>query len=428
MSTDDESLLGEYLDGELEPEQQQAVEASLATNPQFAEQGERLSYLHDLVANLSRPACPDIVPEVMRRVRQASLRRRPWTYRHSARRWGVVGIAVTAMAAIALLANFNLRDHDTIDNHFHGGAAPSSAPAVDNSSTPASNATITVKASHPDMLPVNVFGPEERAIALSTATAWPETQTEHERVRKLLDDPHLRRVFLVADQIGRPAEEQVASIVERTTHRDYFKITVSQGIVIDPRHPGRATVFAVVLDENELEPFRDRLKQTFSDRVQEDDINPAVAMQLADIGQVVSFPANPVGDLRILRSDLALRVSEAGEAGGQEPAPLAAIAEVNQPTVEQERSSPAAALARLGAIKQESGSPAVHLEVTSEKAANRVAHTPADDDQPGEAGNSRSKHRGAIEGAPRIARAHDIPPSNERHLVVLVWVSDTSSG
>ena len=101
----------------------------------------------------------------------------------------------------------------------------------------------------------------------------------------------------MTDQIGQPAEQQVASLVERTTHRDYFRITVSQGIVIDPLHPDKATVFAVVLDENELGPFRDRLKKTFSDRLQEDDVNPAVAMQLADIGQVVSFPANPIGDL-----------------------------------------------------------------------------------------------------------------------------------
>jgi hypothetical protein len=232
----------------------------------------------------------------------------------------------------------------------------------------------------------------------------------------------------VADQIGRPAEEQVASIVERTTHRDYFKITVSQGIVIDPRHPERATVFAVVLDENELEPFRDRLKQTFSDRVQEDDINPAVAMQLADIGQVVSFRANPVGDLRILPSDLALRVSESGEARNQESASLAAIAEVDQPTVEQERSAPIAALDRLETVKQETGSPAVHSRVTSDKAASIVAHAPADDEQHRQADNSRGTHGGAVEAAPRVALAHDIPLFNEHHLVVLVWVAGTSSG
>ena len=167
-------------------------------------------------------------------------------------------------------------------------------------------------------------------------------------MRKLLDDPHLRRVFLVADQIGRPAEPQIASLVEGTTHRDYFKITVSQGIVIDPRHPGKATVFAVVLDEIELGPFRDRLKKAFSDRLEEDDVDPAVAMQLVDIGQVVSFPANPIGDLMIPPSNLALRAPELGEPKNPEATLAAAAAEVNEPTAEQERSSPAAALDPCG--------------------------------------------------------------------------------
>ena len=127
-------------------------------------------------------------------------------------------------------------------------------------------------------------------------------------VGSLLDDRRLKRVFLVTDRIGEPAEPQVVSLVERTTHHDFYKITVSQGIVIDPRHPGKATVFALVLDPADLEPFGTRLRDTFKDRVEDNEIDPAIAMQLADIGQVVSLPPRPVAEVTILSSTMALRV------------------------------------------------------------------------------------------------------------------------
>jgi len=107
-----------------------------------------------------------------------------------------------------------------------------------------------------------------------------------------------------------------------------------------------------------------------SSRLQEDDVNPAVAMQLADIGQVVSFPAHPIGDLTIPRANLALRAPELGEPRSPDPALVAAASELDEPTAEQERSSPAAALKRSEEIKQR----------------------------------------------------------DERHLVVLVWIAGTSSG
>ena len=344
MSLDDESLLGTYLDGELEPEQRRAVESSLATDSRLAEKVQGLSSVRDLVANLSRPASPDVSPEVMRRVRQALLRRRPWTLDRRARRWAAAGLAASA-AAIALLPLLSLHRHGTAEAPFSAGAAHHNPPSGGNSPRPELPADMVARASHPASLPVNVFGPADTPSAVSVARAEQATETDdQERVRKLLVDPHLRRVFLVADHIGQPAEQQVASLVERTTHRDYFKITVSQGIVIDPRHPGKATVFAVVLDENELGPFRDRLKKAFSDRLQEDDVNPAVAMQLADIGQVVSLPAHPIGDLTIPRSNLAWRARELGEPKDPDPALVDAAAELDEPTAEQERSSPAAAL------------------------------------------------------------------------------------
>jgi hypothetical protein len=288
------------------------------------------------------------------------------------------------------------------------------------------------RASHLGSLPEDVFAPANTPSAIPTARAAQATEAnDQERVRKMLDDPQLRRVFLVADQIGQPAEPRVASLVERTTHRDYFKITVSQGIVIDPRHPDKATVFAVVLDENELGPFRDRLKKAFSERLQEDDVNPAVAMQLAEIGQVVSFPAHPIGDVTIPRANLALSVPELGAAQNPpDPALVAAASELDEPTTEQERSSPAAALERSAEIEPRAGAGGVaNLQEPGDKVAGAPARSSAAADvRLAPAGNSQNPRQAAAAAPLQGGTAGGLPRTDERHLVVLVWIAATSSG
>jgi hypothetical protein len=431
MSTDNESLLDAYLDGELDPAQRRAVEAALATDSQLAEQARGLASVRDLVANLSRPASPDVSAEVIRRVRRTSLQRRRWTLGRHARRWAAAGLAASA-AALALLALWPLHPHGPSQATLSAGPADHNPPSGEHSLRPELSPDMLARASHLGSLPEDVFAPADSPSAISTARAEQATEADdQQRVRKLLEDPQLRRVFLVADQIGQPVEQQVAALVGRTTHRDYFKITVSQGIVIDPRHPGKATVFAVVLDESELIPFRDRLKRAFSDRVQEDDINPAVAMQLADIGQVVSFPAHPIGDVMIPRANLALSVPELGAPQNPpDPALIAAASELDEPTAEQERSSPAAALPRPEDIKQRAGAGAL---ASSKKPGDKVAGAPepspaAVDVRLAHAGNAHNP-RQATAGAPaQGGTAGGRPRSDERHLVVLVWIAGTSSG
>jgi Putative zinc-finger len=431
MSTDYESLLGAYLDGELDPEQRRAVEAALATDSQLAGKARGLASVRDLVANLSRPASPDVSAAVMWQVRQASLQRRPWTLDRRARRWAAAGLAASA-AAIALLPLLPLHPHGPSQAALSPGPAQHNPPSGENSSRPEFSPDMLARASHLGSLPENVFGPANTPTAFSTARAEQVTEADdQQRVRKLLDDPHLRRVFLVADQIGQPVEQQVASLVGRTTHRDYFKITVSQGIVIDPRHPGKATVFAVVLDENELGPFRDRLKKAFSDRLQEDDVNPAVAMQLADIGRVVSFPAHPIGDVTIPRANLALSVPELGAPQNPpDPALVAAASELDEPTAEQERSSPAAALKRSAEIKQRSGGGAVaDSKEPGGKVAGAAEHAPAAVDvRLAHAGNSHDPRQAAAGAPVQGGTAGALARSDERHLVVLVWIAGASSG
>ena len=115
----------------------------------------------------------------------------------------------------------------------------------------------------------------------------PERPTK-QHIRKLLDSPNLHRVFIVTDVIGGDASERVDSLLQQTPRGEprYGRITVSQGIVIDPKHPDQATVFAVVMNEQELRQLREKLDETFPDDFEESVAEPGVVTQLADIGQV----------------------------------------------------------------------------------------------------------------------------------------------
>ena len=130
--------------------------------------------------------------------------------------------------------------------------------------------------------------------------------------------------------------------MEQTTQFNYYKITIAQGIVIDPRHPDEATVFALVVNPNELNSLRDRLWTVFRDRVEEAPVDPKVVTQLADIGHVQAYSPSPTADVVIPRESMAILAQ--AEEGGERPASEKSI-QRDRPTPEQERSSPAADLA-----------------------------------------------------------------------------------
>ncbi len=429
MSTDDESLLGAFLDGELETEQRLAVESSLSRDPHLAAMARGLASVRDLVAGLSRPTSPDVSLEVMRRVHRVSRGRRPWMLGRHARRWGVAAFAASALLAIVSWPLWHPGPHGAVQAPTPGGPVRHGPSMAVNTGQRVITPSIAASGHRPLSFPDDVFESEQTAGSLGVANSRHATKIDdQERVRKLLDDPHLRRVFLVTDVIGQPTEHQVASLVERTTHRDYFKFTLSQGIVVDPHHPGRATVFAVVLDENELVPFRDRLKNAFSNRLQEQDVDPAVAMQLADIGQVVALPANPIGDLIIPRSDLALRAPGLGDPKPAEPPPLAADDAGNEPTAEQERSSPATVIGRAPVTGQDAGNTVGNRVVSGDKRTGDPAQAPAGDDRHLAAAKSPDlRHPPVLSPAQEPADRSEAA-SAKRPLVVLVWIASTPAG
>ena len=106
-------------------------------------------------------------------------------------------------------------------------------------------------------------------------------------------------MLIVTDIVGGHADRQVGELLEKTPRRtaSFGRITVSQGIVIDPDHPGEATVFAVVMDDRELKTFQGELEQSFPSAVEESGPRPEVVTQLAEIGQVSILPGTTVADV-----------------------------------------------------------------------------------------------------------------------------------
>jgi hypothetical protein len=101
----------------------------------------------------------------------------------------------------------------------------------------------------------------------------------------------------VTDVLGSDAGDRVNALVERTPRAEpiYGRITFGPEIVIDPKHPNKAEVFALMLRDDELPRFKLRLTQAFPDAVEEADPDPVVITQLSEIGQlaVLTGPTDP---------------------------------------------------------------------------------------------------------------------------------------
>ena len=330
MLPDDESLLSAYLDGELGREEHEAVESFLTADPRLAETLRGLVGVRDLLADLSRPVAGDAAPEVMRRLGERRAGIRPWRTVKRPIRWVAASVAAAAVLGFLVVSTVQRQDHRAgvaartqaegrsrrpSRRRRRARSLPALAGRLPIESIPRSAKQATCPASR---RPGTRAGPQR-----DSGTGMKDDQgNEAARVRALLDDPRLRRTFFVTDQIDQPALNHVASVVEQTTRHDYFKITIAQGIVVDPRHPDQATVFALVLDESELATLRGRLQDAFKDHVREDAVDPGVVAQLTDIGQVASFAPHPIGDVIIPRTSVGLLVRE------------------DQPTPEQENSRP----------------------------------------------------------------------------------------
>ena len=232
------------------------------------------------------------------------------------------------------------------------GRAISSALEAHAASSPDANPGAVVEGNGPARTVMHDLRPVLDASELSRSS-----NLEH--LRRFLDDPSLKRFFLVQSGPKNDSEQAVASVVEHTTHLDFFKITVSQGIVIDPRHPDAATVFAFVLEPNEADRFHDQLKAALPGLVEQKPLDPAFATALAEISEVQSLSPTLLAKVEIPREALALRTkaSVGGDAAHNEAETITTSRETASPAAGSEHATDAgravAPASRAGQAKRE---------------------------------------------------------------------------
>lgn len=292
MNLDEETFLTAFLDGELDPKQHRRAKSALS-DPKLAEHLRALASVRDMVSGLPRPPSPvDVSTMVVARI-EAKRASRPFGLRlrlapdgSAASRGARLGgfAAVAAALVVAVVVGFRgpapnqPRTPALISNH------PIVSPVVERSRPVVVASTNT----SPDRLLDTPPGREER-----------QGDQDRERVRRLLDSKNLHKAIYVTDVIGGDASRRVGELLEKSPRRyaTFSKLTVTHEILFDPKHPGRATVFVVVMDEGELRRLQDRLSESFPDRYEEGTPRPEFVTQLADVGQIAVLPGIPVADV-----------------------------------------------------------------------------------------------------------------------------------
>lgn len=359
MNRDDETFLSAYLDGQLGPDARAGVESALAADPALSDHLRELAVVHELISGLPRPSAPvDLSGAVLAGIASRQ-RSRPLRLFDDLAPQSLAARAATLIAtAAALLAAVTLGLGEL---HPHGGVnfqvrhvAP---PAVDAPpGNEISSATVAKANSGSPAEPT----PTHAVASLSPTTAELHREREHAQIRRLLDSPHLKKVFVVNDVIGGEAGKAVGELLEKNERRRpvFARINVSHGFIIDPEHPGKAIVFAAVMDDTELARFEADLGNT----VAHFEVKPPraeVLTQLADVNEVSVLKGRLVAGVRIPESapstSPALRADPTSPLTAPSPrlhdplsgrnVPIAVPEELfvidrDAPTPEQERSAP----------------------------------------------------------------------------------------
>lgn len=317
MTTDDESSLTAFLDGALAPEQRLQVESVLRSDPRLSEHLRELIAVRDLVAGLSRPSPRlDLSGAVLARIerRRGIGRFREALAPHTLLTTPGGRAAVLLATAASLLAVASVtvvtrvirttpvRIVTQTEPTRPGPAAVAPRPHDRPALGPAPPARIAAAA------PVLVADPR--------LLAPDRTEQRHDRelqnVRRLLDSPNLQKVFIITDLASGHAAHDVSKMLETIPRKyaRYVHLEVGPDMAIDARHPGEASVFAVVVDENEERNLRKVLRSDYPFEFEETAARPEHVTLLADIGQVRILEGTPVADIHVpegprpaLRSD-----------------------------------------------------------------------------------------------------------------------------
>ncbi|WP_435016572.1 anti-sigma factor family protein [Tundrisphaera sp. TA3] len=301
MNLDDDTLLSAYLDDELDPADRMAVAWSIESSPPLAGRLSDLAATRDAVAGLGRPGIPrDLAPDLLARIasRQAARPRAGSRAASVLLAGGFVSIAASLLAAMFFVyrATHDL-DRPTLFAFFPK-ATPAKAPAAprakpptvpEQPASPADGAPMLARLAAPA---TDAAIPPPPASPTPTPVALIREAADRGKIAGMLERPDVHRILIVTDVID--AGDRVRSLIQRDIrkHPDFGRITVSEGIVIDPRHPGEADVFTLVMDGRESEPFLGKLARAFprTDVVVEPRPDPFILTQLAEVGEASVLP------------------------------------------------------------------------------------------------------------------------------------------
>ena len=305
MNFDDDTQLSAFLDDELDPGDRMAVawevESSTATARQLAD----LQSARDLVRGLGRPTIPvDLGAAVLAELAARRPQARPRSKRSTGvRRFAAAFVGVASLAASLMVAMVLL--HRTLHDDAHPWlfsranrpaalsrqldpvlVAPLAAaePAADQS--PRSLAP-SHSISHPQSQATTAL---DRTKLASNPTVEGPEPARPGQVDALLGHRKVFRALIVTDVLDR-ASRDVRSIIEHDGLREpeFGRITLAQGIVIDPEHPGEAEVYSVVMDEPSLRPFVEQIRAKFPAVELHAETEPTLVTQLSEVGQVAVF-------------------------------------------------------------------------------------------------------------------------------------------
>jgi hypothetical protein len=323
MNVDDELFLSAYLDGELTSEQRQRVESAMIADPRLLDHLHALAAVREMVATLPRTALDRdlsaiVTAAIDRRSRVLSF---PSLRQLSSDRGRGLraGAAVLAVACVVLALSIK------------PGVAPEPGPVVSTLPLPAQTSPIESLAKLDPVKDPFAIDPipgddsargvtvaiQPDATELASPAIGPAEQrqeADQRQIRDLLDRSDPTRVLVVHHAPGADAPDRVGKLLESSSLRtaQFARIRISQGIALDPKHPGAATVFAVVMDETEFRDLRASLRGEFRDSFVESqsEARPEIVTQLADQsdmsvvqGKAVVGLRVPDGPARAIRTD-----------------------------------------------------------------------------------------------------------------------------
>ena len=355
MNPDDESALSAFLDDELDPGDRQSFAWAIESSPALARQLADLQATQAALHGLDRPTIPvDLTAAILTRAATLKQPRRP--ARAGVPRFAAMLAGVASLAACLIFAIIMIHEatHETT-----APALIAEQPAPSDRTHPSSEALadqeqplVAARAASrsniervdmpapaplpaPEPVAAAPAGPVKVAQArAAVAEAAEPASLPAERVDAMVGQGKLLRALIVTDSVDRDAAT-VQDLIKRDGARrgGFGRLTVAQGIVVDPNHPGAAEVYAVTIDRPGADPFLDRLRAAFPGLAVDHDPEPALVTSLAEVGSVVLFGddgaprlGNPPTDLRshvaakaqpdadlILRSPLAVAPAGDGE-------------------------------------------------------------------------------------------------------------------